>query len=96
MLPENPLEEWSGSIPRDKWDESVYRLGNLALLEPSLNREVGNRSYAEKCAAYARSTYETSRRIGEMAPEAWTLPLLDKRQQELARRAAHIWRADFA
>ena len=96
VLPENPLEEWTASIPREKWDESVYRLGNMALLEPSSNRDVGNAPYPEKSLAYGKSTYDTTKHIVQIAPETWTLPHIDKRQQELAKRAVHIWRSDFA
>lgn len=96
VLPENPLEEWSEAIPRERWTDFVYRLGNLALLEPSANRRVGNHGFAAKLVEYATSAYATTRRIGELAPERWTIEILEKRQRELAERAAHIWRADFA
>lgn len=31
-----------------------------------------------------------------IAPDRWTLELLDARQRQLAARAVHLWRADFA
>lgn len=96
VLPENPLEDWNEHFPRSHWETAVYRLGNLTMLEPSLNREVGNLSYSSKLAAYGQSAYTLSRRIAEMAPEQWTLELLNERQRKLARRAIHLWRSDFA
>ncbi len=96
MLPENPAEDWTASFPRESWEAAVYRLGNLTLLEPAANRRVGNAAYAAKVAEYGSSAYAITRTIAEVAPEEWTLPLLDERQRRLAVRAAHVWRADFA
>jgi len=96
ILPENPLDDWAEYFPREYWDESVYRLGNLTLLEPAANRRVGNLSYAEKLGAYSQSFYALPRRVAETAPEHWTLDILDSRQRQLASRAVHLWRADFA
>ncbi|MBV8453037.1 MAG: DUF262 domain-containing protein [Deltaproteobacteria bacterium] len=96
ILPENPLDDWDVHFPCEQWDDAVYRLGNLTLLEPSLNREVGSLSYAEKVAAYAKSHYVLTTRIAEMAPDTWTLDILDERQRRLSQRAVHLWRSDFA
>lgn len=96
ILPQNPVDAWNESIPSGLWEESIYRLGNLTLLESAANRRLHNAVYTDKLAAYAQSTYVLTRRIPEMAPEHWTQELLDKRQQQLAERATHLWRADFA
>ena len=96
ILPENPVDSWEESFPHGLWEESVYRLGNLTLLESAANRRLGNAVYSEKLSAYAQSGYTLTRRIPEIAPEQWTPELLDERQRQLAERAAHLWRADFA
>ncbi|MDF0675642.1 MAG: DUF262 domain-containing HNH endonuclease family protein [Nitrospira sp.] len=96
ILPENPLDDWNEHFPRAHWDSAVYRLGNLTLLEPALNRQVGNLSYASKLTAYGQSAYTLSRQVTEMATEQWTLELLNERQRRLAKRAVHLWRSDFA
>ena len=95
VLPENPVDAWEESFPRESWEESTYSLGNLTLLESPTNRRLGNAVYPEKLAAYARSGYALTRRIPEFAPEQWTPALLDQRQRQLAERAVHLWRADF-
>lgn len=95
ILPENPSEIWEASFPRERWDVAAYRLGNLTLLEPALNRRVGNGDYSTKLTAYQQSAYTLTREIGVLAPQEWTPALLDERQRRLAQRAAHIWRADF-
>lgn len=96
ILPENPFDDWSEHFPRSHWDSAVYRLGNLTLLEPALNRQVGNLSYASKLTAYGQSAYTLSRQVTEMATEQWTLELLNERQRRFAKRAVHLWRSDFA
>ena len=87
ILPENPAGEWAESFPPERWDAAVDRLGNLTLLERTANRAVGNAAFAAKRAAYATSSYWLTRRITDLAPEEWTLPLLEERQRELAARA---------
>jgi len=96
ILPENPSDSWTAMFPREQWESSVYRVGNLTLLEAALNRTVGNNEYADKLAAYPQSSYFLSQDVIEMAPEQWTPELLDARQRRLAQRAVHLWRADFA
>ena len=61
-----------------------------------MNRDVGSGGYAVKRAAYEANGYALTRQIAELAPEEWTLPLLEERQRRLARRAARVWRVDFA
>ena len=81
--------------PADKWDNDVYRLGNLTLLEASPNRHIGNKPYADKCPAYDRSSYRLSREISRMAPEQWTPELVNERQIRLAKVATQVWKSNF-
>lgn len=96
ILPENPADSWKEDFKSELWDASVYRLGNLTLLEPAINRRIGNATYAEKQAAYSQSAYLVTQELTETAPESWTPELLDARQRRLAARAIHLWRSDFA
>ena len=96
ILPENPADAWRETFPAERWEAFVYRLGNLTLLEPAANRSVGNGDYPGKLDAYRRSGYALARQVPEMAPEAWTLALVEERQRRLAERAVHLWRSDFA
>lgn len=96
ILPENPADEWADMIPEQHWASAIYRVGNLTLLEASANREMGNSNYQQKAVAYASSQYEITRQIPQDAPEEWSMALLNDRQMKLARRAAHIWRADYS
>ena len=96
ILPENPVDAWEEAFPAERWEASVYRLGNLTLLEPAANRNVGNSVYTGKLDAYRNSAYALTRQLPEMAPERWTPELMDERQRRIAERAVHLWRSDFA
>lgn len=95
ILPENPPASWEDSFPEQHWSSAIYRLGNLSLLEAGINRRLGNKAYADKVDAYASSRYLVTQRLSEHAPQEWTPALLNSRQQNMAVRATHIWRADF-
>ena len=95
VLPENPSRSWEETYPSHRWEQGVQRLGNLTLIEAGLNRRAGNEEYSSKLEAYRQSRYALTTRIPELAPEQWTEALLTKRQQELARLAVQVWRADF-
>ncbi len=96
ILPENPTEDWTQYIPAQYWDEAIYRLGNLTLLELPLNREVGNAIYDAKKTVYERSNYTITKTIPVFAPAEWSINHLQERQERMALRAIHIWRSDFA
>ncbi len=96
VLPENPMDDWVEHFPKEHWSSFLYRLGNLTLLETNVNRRIGNSTYDEKRPEYAQSVYEITRSIASKAPEEWTPALLERRQQDMARRAVHIWRCDFS
>ena len=68
------------------------RLGNLTLLEPSLNRELGNQPYDVKRQTYPQSRYRLTQSI---LAQDWTADSLADRQAHLARQAVEIWQADF-
>lgn len=96
VLPENPIAAWETSFPPERWDDAIYRLGNMTWLEASANRRVANGEYREKLEAYRSSAYATTRVLAERAPEEWTFAHLEQRQAHMAQRAVHLWRSDFA
>ena len=96
ILPENPGDEFWEEFPEERREAFVCRIGNLTLLERRANRDLANRPYSDKVAAYEKSDYGLTRQVAEMAPGAWTPEQLEKRQRRLAERAVQIWRSDFA
>lgn len=92
ILPESPHDDWRQNFTDLQIDEMTYRLGNLTPLEPSLNREVGNKNYSIKQAAYRQSCYQLTQNI---LAEEWTPATISLRQEYLAKKAIQIWRSDF-
>ena len=93
ILPESPEQDWLDDFTDAQITDMVYRLGNLTPLEPPLNRQIGNRPYAIKRDVYPTSAYRLTQGI---LAEEWTPNALANRQKQLAKRAVHIWRSDFA
>lgn len=93
ILPENPDHSWQHNFTEKQQDEMVYRLGNMTLLEPALNREIGNQPYVRKREKYQDSQYSLTQ---EIQGEDWTPDAIANRQQHLGRLAVQVWRADFA
>lgn len=94
IFPENPPNGWFLHFENAAIQEAcVYRLGNYTLIESHLNREIGNSDYSRKRDIFQASTYALTREID--APE-WTPNTIAARQEWMAKRAVHIWRADFA
>ncbi|MFG3818034.1 DUF262 domain-containing protein [Limnothrix redekei] len=93
ILPESPEQDWLENFTDAQITDMVYRLGNLTPLEPPLNRQIGNQSYAIKRDVYPTSAYRLTQ---EILAEEWTPNALANRQKQLAKRAVHIWRSDFA
>ena len=71
----------------------IYRLGNLTLLESSLNKKCGNKSFNEKVEIYMKSQYELTRELTEY--EEWGIDNIRSRQEKLAKIATSIWRVPF-
>jgi hypothetical protein len=82
-------------FPPDRQKDFIYRLGNLALLEPAINRDARNALFDQKQGLFAKSAYAGARDLAS-GPSEWTPAVLTVRQERMAQRAAHIWRADFA
>jgi Protein of unknown function DUF262/Protein of unknown function (DUF1524) len=95
ILPTNPSSGWESTFPRETWERYVDRIGNLTLLEPALNRDIGNGEFLAKRATYAQSRYQLSSVIPDHVGDEWTPAKLEARQARMARRATHLWRVDF-
>jgi hypothetical protein len=61
----------------DTWGATLNGLGNLAMLEYSINRSIGNAQFNEKKKEYERSRYRTIQKLCEQAD--WQLPDAQKR-----------------
>lgn len=93
ILPEVPTDDWRQNFTEIQIEDMVYRLGNLTLLEPSFNRDIGQKSYRIKVEKYQQSVYALTKNI---LAEDWTPDAIAVRQRHLAQRAVHIWKSDFS
>ena len=88
ILPENPGNTWPSFTSEDR-ERFVYRLGNLALLEPALNRQAASIGFAEKLSLYSTSAVEATR---SLTFDEWSPESVRARQQSLADAAISVWR----
>jgi hypothetical protein len=90
ILPEHPDESWT-AFTDEQADRCVYRIGNMTPLEAGPNRDIGNKSYAEKREVFAKSGFAITKRVADEHLE-WTPERIASRQQWLANQATAIWR----
>ena len=90
ILPESADENW-GDFSFDEINRSVYRIGNLTLLEKKLNREIGILPYFEKCKSFVQSNSSLTKEIPEHFA-TWNEDKVAARQRALARDAKAIWK----
>ena len=88
ILPENPGDDWE-SFDETNRERFTWRLGNLALLEPKLNRLAANKSMEAKAEIYSQSQFQLTR---DAAKLVWTPASIEQRQDQLAKLATAAWR----
>ncbi len=93
ILPENPPESWDQLFLPIIQENYIYRIGNYTLLEDHLNNECGDALIEVKKISYAKSQYESAKKI---LTAEWTPATLELRQQEQSRWATSIWRVPYA
>jgi uncharacterized protein with ParB-like and HNH nuclease domain len=93
ILPESADEIWGG-FSDEEINRSVYRLGNLTLLEKKLNREAGTLAFNEKVTFFNQSNCNITKVISEHY-ESWNEDKISARQKQLAKEAKSIWRLIF-
>ena len=90
ILPENPGDRWP-SFTDEQYDRCVFRIGNMTLLETSVNRDIGNKSYEEKRGIFDQSCFKITKRVAAEHAE-WTPDRIVSRQRWLANQATAIWK----
>ena len=90
ILPENADDTW-GNFTFEEINRSVYRMGNLTLLERKLNREAGQKGYVEKIVLFSQSNSELTKTLPDNF-NTWNEDKLAARQRELAKHAKAIWK----
>lgn len=90
ILPENASEEW-GEFSFEEINRSVYRIGNLTLLERKLNQKAAHLQYSRKINLFEQSNSELTKGLSE-SYLVWNEEKLASRQRDLAKYAKSIWK----
>ncbi|MFG6103429.1 DUF262 domain-containing HNH endonuclease family protein [Leptothoe sp. EHU-05/26/07-4] len=94
ILPKKPNEEWLRKFKKSTPKQYIYRLGNMTLLDSSVNRKIGNGSFSNKRKeAYEKSKLFITREIAEN--QSWGPKQIEERQQKMSDKACQIWRLDY-
>lgn len=91
ILPLNPNEQWIDSFG-DNWQLFNKRLGNMALVTKTMNKELGQKAFEAKRDLLEQSPYAVNAHIQEY--DEWNSQTVESRQGKLANMAAHLWRID--
>jgi hypothetical protein len=94
ILPKNPGKDWAGAIPKADdpwlWTESV---GNVTLLEKSVNRGLGSKDFqTKKTKGFNLSKLALNAEI--KTKSRWTSTEIAERSKVLAKTARIVWRFD--
>jgi len=89
ILPESATEEW-GDFTDEEIARSIYRLGNLTLLEKKLNRNADTLKFSDKKAFFLQSNSKITAEI-PAKNDVWNESKIKYRQKELGKAAKSIW-----
>jgi len=88
IFPENAQQgDWPGS---EEMEGYAWRIGNLTVLEPALNRKAGRSSYEAKRAVYSQSSVKMTQDIAERY-ELWNRESISERAYDLLPLIEEIW-----
>jgi uncharacterized protein with ParB-like and HNH nuclease domain len=94
ILPQKPSDKWLVEFSKTDSNQYIYRLGNMTLLDSSVNRKVGNTSFQDKCAgAFSHSKLDITREI--LNYSVWGSKEIEERQKKMAKVACQIWRLNY-
>ena len=88
VIPLNPGDEWN--LPDEVVRSYTKRLGNMTLLDPSTNVDLGNKSFAEKILIFKTSPLLITQEIAKNTN--WGPSEIDARQAVMAATALDIWK----
>jgi hypothetical protein len=88
VLPRIPGPDWK--IAPDVAKAYFKRIGNLALLDPRANVEIGNVGFSGKQRYYAKSPFLITQELSQITTD-WGPEQIEERQRKLASYAASVW-----
>lgn len=94
ILPKKPNEEWKKVFHNTEIESYINRIGNMTLIDSSMNRKMRNSSFNIKSNNYyKKSTIEITRSLSEYSK--WGFEEIEERQLELAKLAARVWSIEY-
>lgn len=94
ILPQKPSDKWLLEFSNIDQNQYIYRLGNMTLLDSSVNRKVGNTSFQDKCnTAFSSSRLDITKEI--LNYTVWGPTQIEERQKKMAKAACQIWRLNY-
>jgi len=75
---------------KEELEPYVWHIGNLTLLEPALNRDVGNADFKTKKEIYSKSQITITNEITSFAQ--WDPAAVKKRALNLVKIVEQVWR----
>ncbi|KOP26719.1 hypothetical protein AMR41_08855 [Hapalosiphon sp. MRB220] len=94
ILPQKPSDKWLVEFSNTDPNQYIYRLGNMTLLDSSVNRKVGNNSFKEKSVkAFSNSQLDITKEI--LKCKIWGPKEIEERQDKMAKAACKIWSLNY-
>lgn len=90
IAPKSPNADWVTDIPESIYDDFVYKIGNLTLLDRAINRRISNLGWSEK-RPIAIEPSEIPLNAILKTTAKWDAKEIDKRTEALAVIASSIW-----
>jgi hypothetical protein len=88
ILPENPQDAWP-YIAAETATAYYRRIGNMVLMQATMNSIIGNRPFGEKRSVLEDSPYELTKMVGKY--DSWGPTEIEARQRTLAKYAVGTW-----
>jgi hypothetical protein len=94
VLPKNPGSGWETAIPENEdIADYVNRIGNVTLLEKSVNKVMSNKSFETKQKSLAASKLCLNKAFQK--EREWTATHINQRGREFGKIAVKIWRCVY-
>ena len=90
ILPKSIIDDENWCFGSDEAESLKYRLGNMLVLEKSINNKMDNSSFENKLVFFGKSKFEDTIAFAQKYSE-WNKSNLNKYQDSLARKAKSIW-----
>lgn len=91
ILPQKPGKDWAGAYPAGRLEDFVLKVGNLTLLEKTMNNKLGNSDFKhKKSKAFSVSKLAINSDLKKKV--VWTHKEIDARSRSFAKLALEIWK----